>query len=120
MYYTGLDPRTMEQVYVPTNPHEKAMQRALIQYRNPKNYDLVKEALIKAHRTDLIGYDKHCLIRPEKPSERPAKAASGSSGKRTGGKQQGGGDFRGAKGKNSSGAKGHRSPIRNTQKKKGK
>ncbi len=120
MYYTGLDPRTMEQVYVPTNPHEKAMQRALIQYRNPKNYDLVKEALIKAHRTDLIGYDKHCLIRPEKPSERPAKAASGSSGKRTGGKQQGGGDFRGAKGKNSSGAKGHRSSIRNTQKKKGK
>lgn len=120
MYYTGLDPRTMEPVYVATNPHEKAMQRALIQYRNPKNYDLVKEALIKAHRTDLIGYDKHCLIRPEKPSERPAKAASGSSGKRTGGKQQGGGDFRGAKGKNSSGAKGHRSPIRNTQKKKGK
>ena len=120
MYCTGLDPRTMERVYVPTDPHEKAMQRALIQYRNPKNYDLVKEALIKAHRTDLIGYDKHCLIRPEKPSERPAKAASGSSGKRTGGKQQGGGDFRGAKGKNSSGAKGHRSPIRNTQKKKGK
>ena len=120
MYYTGLDPRTMERVYVPKNPHEKAMQRALIQYRNPKNYDLVKEALIKAHRTDLIGYDKHCLIRPEKPSERPAKAASGSSGKRTGGKQQGGGDFRGAKGKNSSGAKGRRSPIRNTQKKKGK
>ena len=120
MYYTGYDCRTMEQVYVPTNPHEKAMQRALIQYRNPKNYDLVKEALIKAHRTDLIGYDKHCLIRPEKPSERPAKAASGSSGKRTGGKQQGGGDFRGAKGKNSSGAKGHRSPIRNTQKKNGK
>ena len=46
MYYTGLDPRTMESVYVPTNPHEKAMQRALIQYRNPKNYDLVKEALV--------------------------------------------------------------------------
>ena len=87
MYYTGLDPRTMEQVYVPRSPM-KAMARALIQYRNPKNYDLVKEALIKAHRTDLIGYDKRCLIRPEKPSERPVKAASGSSGKRTGGKQQ--------------------------------
>ncbi|MGN0414337.1 MAG: YgiQ family radical SAM protein [Agathobacter sp.] len=64
MYYTGLDPRTMEPVYVATNPHEKAMQRALIQYRNPKNYDLVHEALIKAHREDLIGYDKKCLIRP--------------------------------------------------------
>ncbi|MDE7365899.1 MAG: YgiQ family radical SAM protein, partial [Lachnospiraceae bacterium] len=64
MYYTGLDPRTMEAVYVPTNPHEKAMQRALIQYRNPKNYDLVEEALQKAGRTDLIGFDKRCLIRP--------------------------------------------------------
>ena len=54
----------MEPVYVPTNPHEKAMQRALIQYRNPKNYDLVEEALRKAGRTDLIGFDKRCLIRP--------------------------------------------------------
>ncbi|OYP35612.1 YgiQ family radical SAM protein, partial [Lachnotalea glycerini] len=52
MYYTGLDPRTMEEVYVPTNPHEKAMQRALIQYRNPKNYDLEVEALRVAHRRD--------------------------------------------------------------------
>ncbi|MDO5539098.1 MAG: YgiQ family radical SAM protein [Eubacteriales bacterium] len=66
MYYTGVDPRTMEKVYVPVNPHEKAMQRALIQYRNPKNYDLVKEALIKAGRTDLIGFDRKCLIRPGK------------------------------------------------------
>lgn len=64
MYYTGYDPRTMEPVYVPVNPHEKAMQRALIQYRNPNNYDLVVEALKKAGRTDLIGYDKKCLIRP--------------------------------------------------------
>ena len=66
MYYTGLDPRTMEPVYVATNPHEKAMQRALIQYRNPKNYDLVHEALVKAGREDLIGFDKKCLIRPRK------------------------------------------------------
>ena len=66
MYYTGLDPRTMEAVYVPTNPHEKAMQRALIQYRNPKNYELVEEALRKASRTDLIGFDKKCLIKPRK------------------------------------------------------
>ncbi len=64
MYYTGYDCRTMEKVYVPTNPHEKAMQRALIQYRNPKNYDLVVEALKIAGRTDLIGYDKRCLVRP--------------------------------------------------------
>lgn len=69
MYYTGLDPRTMEPVYVPVNPHEKAMQRALIQYRNPKNYDLVEEALRLAGRTDLIGYDKKCLIRPRQKTE---------------------------------------------------
>ena len=62
MYYTSIDPRTMEPVYVANNPHEKAMQRALIQYRNPKNYNLVKEALIKAGREDLIGDGKKCLI----------------------------------------------------------
>lgn len=66
MYYTSLDPRTMKSVYVPSNPHEKAMQRALIQYRNPKNYDLVKEALIKGGREDLIGFGKECLIKPRK------------------------------------------------------
>ena len=64
MYYTGVDPRTMQSVYVPKNPHEKAMQRALIQYRNPKNYDLVLEALKMSDRMDLVGFDKHCLIRP--------------------------------------------------------
>ena len=64
MYYTGVDPRTMKPVYVPKNPHEKAMQRALIQYRNPKNYDLVLEALREADRMDLVGFDKKCLIRP--------------------------------------------------------
>ena len=66
-YYTGLDPRTMEKVYVPTDPHEKAMQRSLIQYRDPKNYYLVKEALIKAHREDLIGSGPKCLIRAVPP-----------------------------------------------------
>ena len=70
MYYTGLDPRTMKKVYVTNNPHEKAMQRALIQYRNPKNYDLVYEALHLAHRTDLIGFGPKCLIRP-KPNGHP-------------------------------------------------
>lgn len=68
MYYTGLDPRDMKPVYVCRNPHEKAMQRALIQYRNPKNYELVYEALTKAGRTDLIGFEKKCLIRPRRLS----------------------------------------------------
>ncbi len=79
MYYTGVDPRTGKPVYVPTNPHEKAMQRALIQYRNPKNYDLVHEALVKAGRTDLIGFDKKCLIRPR--SARPGARPPAKSGK---------------------------------------
>ncbi len=61
MYYTGLDPRTMDPVYVPKSPHEKAMQRALIQYRNPKNYELVCEALRRTHREDLIGFGPKCL-----------------------------------------------------------
>lgn len=69
MYYTGYDPRTMEPVYVPINPHEKAMQRALIQYRDPKNYELVKEALLREGRDDLIGFGPECLIPP-----RPMKA----------------------------------------------
>lgn len=67
MYYTGLDPRTMQPVDVTKTPHEKAMQRALIQYRKPENYDLVKEALLKCGRSDLIGFDKKvCLIPPRK------------------------------------------------------
>ena len=76
MYFTGLDPRTMEPVYVPKNPHEKALQRALIQYRDPKNYALVHEALEKAGRTDLIGYGEKCLIRPRKgePAEQKKPA----------------------------------------------
>ncbi len=85
MYYTGLDPRTMKKVYVPTNPHEKAMQRARIQYRNPKNYALVHEALVKAGRTDLIGYDKRCLIKPapgDKMTKPPAKTGKKPTGNR--------------------------------------
>ena len=81
MYYTGLDPRTMEKVYVPTDPHEKAMQRALIQYRNPKNYYLVKEALIKAHREDLIGSGPKCLIRAVPPRSGGCTSASKAPGK---------------------------------------
>ena len=66
MYYTGVDPRTMEKVYIPSIPHEKTMQRALIQYRRPENYELVEEALIKAGRSDLIGFGEKCLIPPRK------------------------------------------------------
>ena len=81
MYCTGLDPRTMERVYVPTDPHEKAMQRALIQYRDPKNYALVQEALVKAHREDLIGSGAKCLIRSAPP--RPVRKKPGqANGKR--------------------------------------
>ena len=85
MFYTGLDPRTMKEVYVPKTPHEKAMQRALIQYRNPKNYKLVEEALKKAGREDLIGFDKECLIRPyvprvhKKDDKKPAYKGKGSN-----------------------------------------
>lgn len=99
MYYTGYDPRTMEKVYVPTNPHEKAMQRALIQYRNPKNYELVAEALKEAGRTDLIGFDKKCLIRPRQTGQygyqnynkkradgKPERKADGRAGKGHAGK----------------------------------
>lgn len=66
MYYTGIDPRTMEKVYIPKSLHEKAMQRALIQYRNPDNYELAVEALRTAGRNDLIGFEAKCLIRPRK------------------------------------------------------
>ncbi len=75
MYYTGVDPRNMQPVYIPKNPHEKAMQRALIQYRDPKNYDLVMEALKKEGRMDLVGFGKECLIPPRKlSSERNGKS----------------------------------------------
>ena len=91
MYYTGLDPRTMEQVYVPKNPHEKAMQRALIQYRDPKNRDLVREALERCGRRDLIGYSPKCLLRPEggRPGERSGQKTDfrkNSSGNKAGGR----------------------------------
>ena len=72
IYYTGVDPRTMQKVYVPKSPHEKALQRALIQYRNPKNQDLVREALHRAGREDLIGYGEQCLVRPAKRRRKPS------------------------------------------------
>ena len=81
MYYTGVDPRTMKPVYVPHNPHEKAMQKALMMYRKPENYDLVKEALIKAGRQDLIGFDKKCLIAPRKMDRKGEHQGQRSYGK---------------------------------------
>lgn len=81
MYYTGVNPRTMKPVYVPHNPHEKAMQKALMMYRKPENYDLVKEALIKAGRQDLIGFDKKCLIAPRKMDRKGEHQGQRSYGK---------------------------------------
>ena len=82
MYATGLDPRTMGSVYVPKSPHEKALQRALIQYRNPKNRSLVLEALQKAGRRDLVGYGPECLVRPERKA--PAEAHGSRAGAKRG------------------------------------
>ena len=70
MFYTGLDPYTMEEVYVARSEHDKALQRALLQYFNPKNQKLVEEALKKAGRHDLIGYDKKCLVKPTNNANR--------------------------------------------------
>ncbi|EJP6472521.1 YgiQ family radical SAM protein [Clostridium botulinum] len=67
MYYTGLNPLTGEKVYIPKEQKEKSMQRALLQFAIPDNYDLVKEALLKAHREDLIGNGPDCLISYNKP-----------------------------------------------------
>lgn len=93
MYYTELDPCTMKPVYVPKSPHDKAMQRAFIQYRNPKNYELVLEGLKKVDRMDLVGFDKHCLIPPRKRKEEPYKKEQNNFTKnvkgKNGGKQQG-------------------------------
>ena len=73
MYHTGLDPLTMRPVHVPRTPKEKALQRALLQYRNPKNASLVREALVRAGRTDLIGFGPNCLVRPEKGEGSPPR-----------------------------------------------
>ncbi|MCI8450962.1 MAG: YgiQ family radical SAM protein [Eggerthellaceae bacterium] len=115
MYYTGLDPRTMEPVYVPRSAHEKALQRALIQYRDPKNRSLVREALRRAGRADLIGYGQECLVRPEKADEggassggsrksgAGAKGASRAAGRGTRGDEAAGSNARGARDANAKG-----------------
>ena len=82
MYYTEIDPRDMKPVYVCKNPHEKAMQRALIQYKRTENYDIVKEALIKAHREDLIGFGPNCLIPPRKINSKHKSNKTGKKNER--------------------------------------
>ena len=109
MYYTGIDPRTGEKVYVPRDPREKAMQRALLQYRKPENYELVREALEKAGRTDLIGFERKCLIRPRK-----GETSGQTQGKRT---EKSG---RGSQGREKSGRQGKKKAIRNVHKRKTK
>lgn len=111
MYYTGIDPRNGKKVYVCRNPHEKAMQRALIQYRNPKNYELVREALLKGGREDLIGFDKKCLIRPRQTAQ------TVPNGKRGAGICSAGGSDR--TGYKADGRKIKKKTIRNVHKKKG-
>ena len=100
MYYTGVDPRTMKPVYTPKSSHEKALQRALIQYRNPANRDLVREALRKAHREDLIGFGPKCLVRPG--DGRSGGPGGGKGGK--GGTGGGSGDNGARRGKGGKGA----------------
>ena len=80
MYYTGLDPYTMQEVYCAKNPHDKALQRALLQYFNPKNAALVEEALRRAHRYDLIGTGEKCLVRGQMQSNK--KQRSNANGKK--------------------------------------
>ena len=105
MYFTGVDPRTMERVFVPKSPHEKALQRALIQYRDPKNHDLVMEALRKAGRADLIGFGPKCLIRPYKvEGGHGAGAKKGVAGAKNAGKR--GGSSNGKRGGKGDGARG--------------
>ena len=88
MWYTGIDPRTMKEVFVPKTPHDKAMQRALMQWRKPQNRALVMEALRRTGREDLIGFGKGCLIRPNSGGSRPSgdkggyKPKEGEKGKK--------------------------------------
>ncbi len=89
IYYTGVDPRTMKEVYCPRTPHEKAMQRALIQYRNPKNHRLVIEALTAAGREDLIGYGPKCLVRPKGKGQGQGKGGRNGKGNQQHSKQRG-------------------------------
>ncbi len=82
MFYTGLDPRTMERMYVPKSPDEKRMQRALLQYYDPKNFALVRRALEQAGRSDLIGFGRGCLVPPPREAAKTAANAARTGTKR--------------------------------------
>ena len=83
MYYTELDPRTMKPLYVPKTLREKAMQRALLQWKRPQNKNRVLEALRQAGREDLIGFGRHCLVRPYQPARKhPANKAGSRQGEK--------------------------------------
>ncbi len=88
MYYTGMDPRTMKPIYVPRSSREKAMQRALIQYRKPENYELVKDALFRAGRQDLIGFGPKCLIPPRKIEKKDKTSFSRKNSRKRSGKRK--------------------------------
>ena len=105
MFYTGVDPRNMQPIYVPRDPHEKAMQRALIQYRKPENWQLVHEALLRAGRQDLIGFEPRCLIRPYPPKARDEKKGA-AWGKKGAGPRGAGAKAGGSKGAKAGGARG--------------
>jgi hypothetical protein len=83
MFYTGLNPLDMKPVYVATDYREKQLQRALLQYNRPENASLVREALLKLHREDLIGYGPECLVRPERGTPQGSKKPQ--SGQKKGG-----------------------------------
>ena len=91
MYHTGIDPRTMQPVYVAKTPHEKDMQRALLQWRRPDKRRLVIQALHEAGREDLIGFGKDCLVRPMTDRRKPAKPTAPQPPQRKYGKVYGGG-----------------------------
>ena len=97
MYYTELDPFTMEKVYIPKTPKEKAMQRALLQFKNPENYKLVREALITAGREDLIGRGPGCLIPPYQQRKEEMKNGKTTDGQRSVRQNKGRNENRGRK-----------------------
>lgn len=105
MYYTGINPLTGEKLHIPRGTREKAMQRALIQYRLPENYELVKEALLLCGRRDLIGYGPKCLIRPKRPEASRRQEQEDEAGRqaKSGGRTQNAGRRMADGGKRNSG-----------------
>ncbi len=105
MFYTGIDPLTMKSVYVATDYHEKQLQRALLQYNRPQNAPLVREALVKLHREDLIGYGAECLVRPERDTN--TQKRNSPSSRKPQNTRQGSKQGSGRSAKNSNASKNH-------------